>query len=29
VQLETRGPDHAETVLARLREHGYRVAQPS
>jgi threonine dehydratase len=25
VQLETRGPDHAETVLARLGEHGYRV----
>lgn len=27
VQLETRGPEHAETVLARLREHGYEVAQ--
>lgn len=25
VQLETRGPEHAEAVLARLREHGYRV----
>jgi threonine dehydratase len=28
VQLETRGPEHADTVLARLREHGYRVDQP-
>lgn len=26
VQVETRGPEHAEAVLARLREHGYRVA---
>ncbi len=26
VQAETRGPDHADAVLARLREHGYRVA---
>ncbi|MBO9523091.1 MAG: threonine ammonia-lyase [Nocardioidaceae bacterium] len=26
VQLETRGSQHAEAVLARLREHGYRVA---
>jgi threonine dehydratase len=25
VQLETRGPEHAEAVLARLHEHGYRV----
>ena len=25
VQLETRGPEHAEAVLAALREHGYRV----
>jgi threonine dehydratase len=25
VQLETRGPEHTEEVLARLREHGYRV----
>jgi threonine dehydratase len=25
VHLETRGRDHAETVLARLREHGYEV----
>jgi threonine dehydratase len=25
VQLETRGPEHAEAVLARLREHGYQV----
>jgi threonine dehydratase len=29
VQLETRGPEHADAVLARLREHGYRVDQPS
>jgi len=29
VQLETRGPEHADTVLARLREHGYRVSTPS
>jgi threonine dehydratase len=28
VQLETRGPEHAEAVLTRLREHGYRVDQP-
>jgi len=26
VQAETRGPEHAEAVLTRLREHGYRVA---
>ncbi|MCX6397934.1 MAG: threonine ammonia-lyase [Propionibacteriales bacterium] len=26
VQLETRGPEHAEAVLAGLREHGYRVS---
>jgi threonine dehydratase len=25
VQLETRGPAHADTVLATLRAHGYRV----
>ena len=25
VQLETRGREHAEAVLARLRQHGYRV----
>ena len=25
VQVETRGPEHAESVLARLREHGYHV----
>jgi threonine dehydratase len=25
VQLETRGPDHAEALLARLSEHGYQV----
>jgi threonine dehydratase len=29
VQLETRGPDHAEAVLARLRKDDYRVTQPS
>jgi threonine dehydratase len=29
VQLETRGPEHAEAVLARLREDGYSVSQPS
>ena len=29
VQLETRGPDHAEAVLSRLRNDGYRVSQPS
>jgi threonine dehydratase len=29
VQLETRGPEHAEAVLARLREHGYEVVQIS
>jgi threonine dehydratase len=27
VQLETRGREHADVVLARLREHGYRVGQ--
>ena len=27
LQLETRGPDHAEAVLGRLREHGYRVLE--
>ncbi|MGO4255985.1 threonine ammonia-lyase [Marmoricola sp. RAF53] len=27
VQMETRGPEHAEAVIARLREHGYRVSQ--
>ena len=25
VQLETRGPEHTEDVVARLRQHGYRV----
>jgi threonine dehydratase len=25
LQLETRGPAHAEAVAARLREHGYRI----
>ena len=29
VHLETRGPEHADAVLARLREHGYQVDQPS
>jgi threonine dehydratase len=29
VQLETRGAEHAEALLARLRENGYRVDQPS
>ncbi len=27
VQLETRGREHAEAVLARLRDHGYVVSQ--
>ena len=27
VQAETRGPEHAGAVLARLREHGYQVEQ--
>ena len=27
VQLETRGEQHAERVLGRLREHGYRVSE--
>jgi threonine dehydratase len=26
VQAETRGPEHAEAVLARLREHSYQVS---
>ena len=25
LQLETRGPQHAEQVMGRLREHGYRI----
>jgi len=25
LQLETRGPEHAEQVMGRLREHGYRI----
>jgi threonine dehydratase len=25
VQLETRGPEHSELVVRRLREHGYEV----
>jgi threonine dehydratase len=29
VQVETRGPEHAEAVLARLREDGYHVSTPS
>ncbi len=27
LQLETKGPEHAEEVLARLREHGYHVIE--
>jgi threonine dehydratase len=27
VQLETRGPEHAEAVLSQLRQHGYRVIE--
>ena len=27
LQLETKGPDHAEEVLTRLREHGYQVVE--
>ena len=27
LQLETRGEQHAEQVLDRLREHGYRVIE--
>jgi threonine dehydratase len=27
LQLETRGEEHAQRVLARLREHGYRVIE--
>ncbi len=27
LQLETKGPTHAESVLARLREHGYHVIE--
>ncbi|GAB4012217.1 threonine ammonia-lyase [Nocardioides ultimimeridianus] len=27
LQLETRGPEHAEAVLARVREHGFVVGQ--
>jgi threonine dehydratase len=26
VQAETRGPEHAESVVSRLREHGYQVS---
>jgi threonine dehydratase len=25
LQLETRGPEHSEQVMDRLREHGYRI----
>lgn len=28
LQLETRGPEHAEDVVRRLGDHGYEVAQP-
>ena len=27
LQLETRGPQHSEQVVGRLREHGYRVIE--
>ena len=27
LQLETRGPEHADAVMARLREHGYRIIE--
>jgi threonine dehydratase len=27
LQLETRGPEHADAVLSRLREHGYRIIE--
>ena len=27
LQLETKGPDHAEAVVGRLREHGYQVVE--
>jgi threonine dehydratase len=27
LQLETKGPDHADDVLSRLREHGYHVVE--
>ncbi len=26
LQLETKGPDHAEEVVNRLRDHGYHVS---
>jgi threonine dehydratase len=26
-QLETKGPEHAESVMTRLREHGYQVIE--
>jgi threonine dehydratase len=29
VQLETRGREHADALIARLGEHGYQVSQPS
>jgi threonine dehydratase len=27
LQLETRGPEHADAVMTRLREHGYRIIE--
>jgi hypothetical protein len=27
LQLETKGPSHADEVVARLREHGYQVLE--
>jgi threonine dehydratase len=27
LQLETKGPNHADDVLSRLREHGYHVVE--
>jgi threonine dehydratase len=27
LQLETKGPNHAEEVMARLRSHGYQVIE--
>jgi threonine dehydratase len=27
LQLETRGPEHADAVMSRLRDHGYRIIE--
>jgi len=27
LQLETRGPEHADAVMTRLRDHGYRIIE--